>query len=94
MGQYSVDHRHITGESRRWLKHQDDSTWREIHKAIAQIAECPRGGRPTYGHLKGPDHCLWRYRHRRIRIVYDVDDGNRVIGLLRILPRRDVYRRP
>ena len=89
--EYRIDTGSLGSDSKRWLKHQEMRVRDEIGEAFAQVAQQPRGNRPTYRHLKGPELCLWCLRLHAIRVVYDIDDTERVIGILRIRPRRDVY---
>jgi len=89
--QYRVDTASLSRDSKQWLKRQEARVWDEVEQAFSQIAQQPRGNRPTYRHLKGPDLCLWCLRLHAIRLVYDIDDAESVIGILRVRPRKDVY---
>ena len=49
----------------------------------------PRGARKMRGEVRG----AWRIRVRHYRVIYDVDDDQRLVAILAVLPRRVVYRR-
>lgn len=89
--EYRIDTGSLGGDSRKWLKRQEPRVRGEVEEAFQRITRQPRGNRPTYRHLKGPDLCLWCLGLHAIRVVYDIDDTEGVIGILRIRPRRDVY---
>lgn len=59
-----------------------------MHAAIKDLAQDPRPerGRTLYG-------SAYRIRVGRYRVIYDVDDGDRTVTILRAGHRRDVYRR-
>jgi mRNA interferase RelE/StbE len=60
---------------------------RSIKSAVRAIAVDPECGNPLLRELDG----LWKYRVRRFRIVYAIDRKTRVIRLMAIGHRRDVY---
>lgn len=60
---------------------------RSIKAAVRAIATDPGCGVPLLRELDG----LWKYRVRRFRIVYAIDRKTRVIRLLAVGHRRDVY---
>jgi mRNA interferase RelE/StbE len=60
-----------------------------IAAAIDGLAETPRG--PGAAKLAGRDD--YRIRVGEYRIVYAVDDEERLVLIARIAHRRDVYRR-
>jgi mRNA interferase RelE/StbE len=61
---------------------------RVIAKVEALAAEPrPRGCRKIRG-----AHELWRLRVGEYRVVYAVDDSDRVVDVIAVRPRRDVYR--
>ncbi len=60
---------------------------RSIKAAVRAIATDPECGVPLLRELDG----LWKYRVRRFRIVYAIDRKTRVIRLLAVDHRRDVY---
>ena len=60
---------------------------RSIKAAVRAIATDPACGVPLLRELDG----LWKYRVRRFRIVYAVDRKSRVIRLMAVGHRRNVY---
>ena len=62
----------------------------QAHSALSQDPITPRGN--TVKALKGWEN-LWRYRLGDHRLIYSVVPPNRVVQLLAIGPRKDVYRR-
>lgn len=60
---------------------------RSIKASLRAIAGDPTCGEPLQRELEG----LWKYRVRRFRIVYAVDRKARLIRLMAVGHRRDVY---
>ena len=60
---------------------------RSIKAAVRGIATDPECGEPLLRELDG----LWKYRVRRFRIVYAIDRKTRVIRLIAVGHRRNVY---
>jgi mRNA interferase RelE/StbE len=60
---------------------------RSIKAAVRAIAADPERGEPLLRDLDG----LWKYRVRRFRIVYAVDRKARVIRVMAVGHRRNVY---
>jgi mRNA interferase RelE/StbE len=60
---------------------------RSIKAAVRAIAADPERGEPLLRELDG----LWKYRVRRFRIVYAVDRKARVIRIMAVGHRRNVY---
>lgn len=60
---------------------------RSIKSAVRAIAADPESGEPLKRELDG----LRKYRVRRFRIVYDVDQKSRVIRLMAVGHRQHVY---
>lgn len=60
---------------------------RSIKAAVRAIAADPERGEPLLRDLDG----LWKYRVRRFRIVYAVDRKARVIRIMAVGHRRNVY---
>ena len=58
----------------------------QMIKAL-QVTPRPDGARPYKGLPHG-----YRLRYRDYRIIYQVDDGDRSVAVIRIGNRRDVYR--
>lgn len=62
--------------------------YEQIHIGIHALAQNPR---PT-GCLKLRDRQGWRIRSGSHRIIYTIDDEKKVVTVLHIGHRRDVYR--
>ena len=60
---------------------------RSVKSAVRAIATDPERGEPLLRELDG----LWKYRVRRFRIVYAIDRKARVIRLMAIGHRRNIY---
>ena len=62
-----------------------------VIRAIWRLREDPRSGgaRKMMGEMRG----AWRIRVGDYRIIYDVDDGQRLVVILMVMHRREVYRR-
>lgn len=60
---------------------------RSIKAAVRAIATDPERGEPLLRELDG----LWKYRVRRFGIVYAVDRKARVIRIMAVGHRRNVY---
>jgi mRNA interferase RelE/StbE len=63
-------------------------SYRRVLQAIRALANDPR---PS-GCRKLTDREGWRIRVGNFRVIYDIDDGNRVVTILHVGHRRDVYR--
>ena len=59
-----------------------------VRDCVRKLAEAPR---PS-GSKKLTGRSGWRIRAGAYRVVYEIDDRNRVITVLHIGHRRDVYR--
>ena len=60
---------------------------RFIRAALDSIASNPESGEPLQGELSK----YWKYRVRRFRIVYQIDRRSRLVRILSIGHRREVY---
>ena len=60
---------------------------RAVRAAIDEIAANPEIG----GRLEGELKQYWKYRVRRYRLIYAVDRGQRVIRIVALGHRRNVY---
>jgi mRNA interferase RelE/StbE len=59
-----------------------------IGEAILRLRNNPR----PPGYIKLKDDAAFRIRVGDYRIVYDIDDGQQTVQILRVKHRRDVYR--
>ncbi len=66
---------------------------REVQKRLAEAIDALTSEpRPTgVKHLTGPGD-LWRIRVGAYRVVYTIEDDRLVVLVIRLGPRRDVYR--
>jgi mRNA interferase RelE/StbE len=62
-----------------------------VIKAIRKLAKDPRprGARKLMGEMRG----AWRIRVGDYRVIYDVNDDERLVIILALLHRREAYRR-
>jgi mRNA interferase RelE/StbE len=70
------------------LESLDDRLLRRIFERIESLAENPRP--PGCKKLKGAAN-LWRIRIGAYRVVYAVDDTNRLVEVRRVRHRREAY---
>ena len=61
-----------------------------VVQAIQQLSEDPRprGSRKLSGEMRG----AWRIRVGDFRVLYDIDDNQRLVIVLAVLHRREAYR--
>ena len=60
---------------------------RIVKKVESHLAENPTAGTQLKGHYKG----LWRYRVGDYRVIYDIQDTQVTIRIVRVGHRREVY---
>lgn len=81
---------HVTfaPSARRELEALDVRLIARILPRIEALAQVPRppGVRKLQGHQS-----LWRIRVGDYRVVYNIDDTNRIVDMIRIRHRREVY---
>jgi mRNA interferase RelE/StbE len=58
-----------------------------VRAALRALSLNPHEGVPLVRELEGK----WRYRVRRYRIVYEVDSKKRLLRVVAVAHRRDVY---
>jgi mRNA-degrading endonuclease RelE of RelBE toxin-antitoxin system len=61
-----------------------------IERAMRKLALDPLAGKPLHGALQGAKSVR---AGRRIRIIFRFDPANRVVTILDVAQRKDVYRR-
>ncbi|MGH7898185.1 MAG: type II toxin-antitoxin system RelE family toxin [Candidatus Binatia bacterium] len=69
------------------VRHLPPDVKRGVKQALRALSADPESGIPLARDLEG----LWRYRVRRFRLVYAIDRSRRVIRILAVGHRRDVY---
>jgi mRNA interferase RelE/StbE len=75
-------------KAQRSLDKLPKSDFTAIIEAVKNLAESPR----PKGVEKIKSAGLWRIRYGDYRIVYSIDDDNKIIIILRIGHRREIYR--
>ncbi|MBC8228385.1 type II toxin-antitoxin system RelE/ParE family toxin [bacterium] len=60
---------------------------RRVINALRRLAEEPRAGKPLKWQLRGS----WSYRAGSYRIIYEIDDQNRIVSVSSVQHRRHVY---
>ena len=86
MADYTVE---LTRSARRELEQLDGPIVRRLFRRITALAvePCPSGCRK----LQGND-ALWRIRVGDYRVIYAIDDQERVIDIFAVRHRREAYR--
>ena len=59
-----------------------------IYERIGNLARIPR----PPGALKLKGHSFWRIRIGDYRVLYEIDDGERIVSIMSVCHRKDVYR--
>jgi mRNA interferase RelE/StbE len=70
------------------LQRIDKKEWMRVISAIDQLAENPHIGKLLKGELSG----LRRIRSGNYRVIYEINEGEVTILVLRIAHRKQVYR--
>ena len=84
---YRIEYR---PEARRSLKKLDPPTRRRIVSRIEKLADNPRPAGVEV--LKGLEH-LYRLRVGDYRVIYRIEDRARLVLVIRVGHRREVYRK-
>jgi mRNA interferase RelE/StbE len=80
----------IMPSARRDLNRLKEAVAAAVMEAIDHIADDPRRmGKPLRLELEG----LWSARRGSYRVIYRIDDGKRLVQIITIDHRADVYRR-
>lgn len=79
----------LESAAERDLRHLPSDMFRSVVRRIAGLARAPRppGCRKIVGSVRD-----WRIRVGDYRVVYEIDDRARVVRVMRVRHRRDVYR--
>ena len=75
-------------KSQRALDRLPKDDFNAILGIVKDLANTPR----PKGVEKIKSAGLWRIRHGDYRIVYSIDDGQKIVTILRIGHRREIYR--
>jgi mRNA interferase RelE/StbE len=71
------------------LRHLDPELKRSVKEALRGLSQKPTAGEPLRRELEG----LWKYRVRRYRVVYAIEPKRRVVRILAVGPRVEIYER-
>jgi len=63
-----------------------------VRRVISKIDGLARDPRPSGSRKLQGEQNLWRIRIGDYRVVYSIDDRQRIVDIVRIRHRRDVYR--
>ena len=69
------------------IRHLPPDVKRSVKQAIRALNTDPRCGEPLRRELEG----YWKYRVRRFRIVYSIDQSHRKVRIFAVGHRRSVY---
>jgi mRNA interferase RelE/StbE len=69
------------------IRHLPPDVKRSIRQALRALSVAPDAGEPLRRELEG----LWKYRVRRFRIVYAIDHDQRLIRIVAVGHRREIY---
>ena len=69
------------------IRHLPPDLKRSIKQALRALSVDPYSGQPLLRELEG----LWKYRVRRFRIVYTIDQARRIIRVIAVSHRRGIY---
>lgn len=78
----------ILRRAQRELSGLPQEAYGRVRDAIRKLAEEPRPN----GSKKLSGRAAWRIRISSYRAVYEIDDSNRLVTIMHIGHRRDVYR--
>lgn len=79
---------HILPRAEKQLASLDATPYEAIKKKIYSLRENPR----PLGCRKLMDQPGWRVRAGDYRIVYEIDDASRIVTILRVGHRKEIYR--
>ncbi len=74
--------------AQRALDRLPKTDFKAVAEAIKELAQTPKPG----GVEKVKSTGLWRIRQGDYRIIFDVDDNQQIVTIVRIGHRREVYR--
>lgn len=78
----------IRRQAQRALDRLPDNDYRKVLDAITDLANSPR----PRGVEKVKGSVYWRVRQGDYRIIYDINDKQRLITIVRVGHRREIYR--
>ena len=86
MTEYRIE---IPPEVAEVIRHLPPELKRSVREALRALSRKPAAGSPLRRELDG----LWKYKVRRYRIVYALEGRRRVVRILAVGPRTDIYER-
>ena len=69
------------------IRHLPPDLKRSVKQALRSLSDDPSYGQPLLRELEG----FWKYRVRRFRIVYAIDRARRIIRILAVGHRKEIY---
>jgi mRNA-degrading endonuclease RelE of RelBE toxin-antitoxin system len=69
------------------ISHLPPAVKRDARQAMRILCEDPRAGEP----LQRERHGLWKYRIRRFRIIYRIVPEQRLLQIMAVGPRTNIY---
>jgi len=69
------------------ISHLPPDVKRSVKHAIRALNTDPQCGEPLQRELEG----YWKYRVRRFRVVYSIDQAHRIVRIFAVGHRRSVY---
>lgn len=69
------------------VRHLAPELKRSVKEALRGLSRNPTAGEPLRRELQG----LWKYRVRRYRVVYAIEARRRVVRILAVGPRVEIY---
>jgi mRNA interferase RelE/StbE len=85
-----IDYRlEIPPEVAEVIRHLAPELKRSAKEAFRGLSRAPTAGEPLRRELEG----LWKYRVRRYRLVYEIESKQRVLRILAVGPRTEIYER-
>ena len=72
----------------KFLNKLETREYRKISQALLELEQNPR---PT-GVVKIKESDYWRIREGDYRIIYNIDDSNKIITVTKIGHRREIYK--
>ncbi|NUM52405.1 MAG: type II toxin-antitoxin system RelE/ParE family toxin [Candidatus Hydrogenedentes bacterium] len=79
----------LSRQARRYYASVDATVAKRLEDVFKRLESdpFPEGTAPLHGELRG----FWRMRVGQYRVIYDVNERDNVIRIVRIGPRGDVY---
>ncbi len=79
----------LTALAREAAVHLPPPAKQQVKQAIRFLSQNPRGGEPLRRELTGK----WKLRVGRFRIIYRLEESRRVVLVIAVGPRKDIYSR-